>query len=166
MSEQEIESQIQSKGLTAPRITPADVDHEIVEAQFHVFEGTTLTVCCLKLRNGFVVTGESAAASPENFDQEIGERIAMDNAREKVWPLLGFRLRDALAELQPSTFNERVIRERADLDAKLHKLQTFIIGSEAFSELPADERDRLHAQYAAMSDYSQVLAERIAAFAK
>lgn len=92
-----IETEIQDKGLNAPRITPADLDNEIVAEQFHVFDGTTLTVCCLTLRNGFTVTGESAAASPENFNEELGQKIARANARDKIWPLLGFRLRDQLA---------------------------------------------------------------------
>lgn len=98
MSEQQIEDAIQAKNLTAPRITPNDVDNEIEGAVYHVFPGTTVTVACLTLRNGFTVTGESACASPANFDREIGEQIAYKNAREKVWPLLGFRLRDALSD--------------------------------------------------------------------
>lgn len=56
-----------------------------------------LTFCVLVLRNGFTVTGESACASPENFNAEIGRRIARENAVNNVWPLLGFRLRDKLA---------------------------------------------------------------------
>ena len=56
-----------------------------------------LTFCVLVLRNGFTVTGESACASPENFNVEIGRRIARENAVNNVWPLLGFRLRDKLA---------------------------------------------------------------------
>ena len=92
-----IEQEIKEKGLTAKRITPEMLDAEIVQTQFHVFEGSCLTVCCLTLKNGFTVTGESACASPENFNQEIGEKIAKANARDKIWPLLGFRLRDELA---------------------------------------------------------------------
>ena len=56
-----------------------------------------LTFCVLVLRNGFTVTGESACASPENFDAAIGRCIARANAVQKIWPLLGFRLRDKLA---------------------------------------------------------------------
>ena len=92
-----IENEIKKKGLTAKRITPDMLDAEIVSEQFHVFEGSCLTVCCLTLRNGFTVTGESACASPENFNAEIGQKIAKSNARDKIWPLLGFRLRDELA---------------------------------------------------------------------
>lgn len=95
--EQSIETELQAKGLTAPRLTPEMLDAEILAEQYHVFPGTTLTVCALTLRNGFTVTGESAAASPENFDAEIGAKIARANAREKLWPLLGFRLRDQLS---------------------------------------------------------------------
>lgn len=54
-------------------------------------------MCCLKLRNGFTVTGESAAASPENFNEEIGRKIARSNAREKIWALEGYLLREKLS---------------------------------------------------------------------
>lgn len=97
MNDQQVEQEIQSKGLTAPRITPARIDEVIVGEQYHVFEGTTLTVCCLHLENGFTVTGESACASPENFDIELGKKIAKDNAKQKIWALEGYALRNKLA---------------------------------------------------------------------
>lgn len=98
--ERAIEDEIISKGLNAPRLTPDDIDAVIAGEDFHIFPGTTLTVCCLKLRNGFTVTGESAAVSLDNFDVEIGRRIARDNAREKIWRLEGYLLRERLnAEL-------------------------------------------------------------------
>ena len=93
-----IEMEIQDKGLTAKRVTPEMLDAEIVAEQYHVFAGSCLTVCCLTLKNGFTVTGESACALPENFDAEIGQKIAKAKARDKIWPLLGFRLRDQLAD--------------------------------------------------------------------
>ena len=92
-----IEAEIQAKGLDAPRLTPAQIDAAIAGEDFHVFPGTTLTVCALILRNGFVVTGESAAASSENFDEEIGRKIARDNARQKIWALEGYLLRERLS---------------------------------------------------------------------
>jgi hypothetical protein len=95
-SEASIEAEIQTKGLNAPRLTPAMIDAAIVSEDYHVFPGTTMTVCALKLRNGFVVIGESAAASPENFDEAIGKRIARDNARNRIWALEGYKLRDQL----------------------------------------------------------------------
>jgi hypothetical protein len=96
MSERAIEKEIQDKGLTAPRLTPDIIDSLCAKKQFHVFDGSCLTVCCLTLVNGFTVTGESACASPENFNQEIGERIAFENARDKVWMLEGYLLKQRL----------------------------------------------------------------------
>lgn len=96
MNEQQIEQEIQDKGLTAARVTPELVDAVIVGEDYHVFPGTTLTVCCLKLRNGFTVTGESACASPENFDAELGRKIARKNARDKILALEGYALCERL----------------------------------------------------------------------
>ena len=97
MSEQEIENEIQAKGLNAPRLTPALIDAAIASEDYHVFPGTTVTVAALTLRNGFVVVGKSAAASPENFDTEIGRKIARDDARDQIWALEGYLLREKLA---------------------------------------------------------------------
>jgi len=94
--EQGIEEQIKDKGLAAPRLTPDDIDAAIVAEDYHVFPGTTMTVCCLTLRNGFSVVGESAAASPENFDEDIGRKIARRNARDKIWSLEGYLLKQRL----------------------------------------------------------------------
>jgi hypothetical protein len=94
----EIEKEIQDKGLNAPRLNPGLIEMVIVGEQYHVFENTTLTICCLHLRNGYTVTGESAAASPENFDEEIGRKIARSNAREKIWALEGYLLKEKLSK--------------------------------------------------------------------
>ena len=123
MSDTAIEKEIQAKGLTAPRITPADVEANIIgEAYFTGEQGraaavapdgstpergyfsmpgqprtlSLLTFCVLVLRNGFTVTGESACTSPENFDAEVGRKIARQNAVQKIWPLLGFALKERL----------------------------------------------------------------------
>lgn len=115
MSDQAIEQEIQAKGLTAPRITPADIDANIRSE--HYFTATDalvgltrgpewqatpaeldlLTFCVLVLRNGFTVTGESACASPENFDAELGRKIARQNAVSRVWPLMGYALKQKLS---------------------------------------------------------------------
>ena len=96
--EKAIEAEIQAKGLNAPRLTPEAIDATIVGCAYQVFPGTTLTVCCLSLRNGYQVTGESAAASPANFNAELGQKIARDNARNKIWALEGYLLRQRLFE--------------------------------------------------------------------
>ena len=97
MSEENIEKQIQAKGLNAPRLTPDHIDSQIKDTDYCVFPNTNLTVCCLTLNNGFTVTGESACASPENFNADIGRQIAFKNAREKIWPLEGYLLKEKLA---------------------------------------------------------------------
>lgn len=146
MNDQQIEQAIQSKGLTAPRVTPADIEANIaqeiyltpadavrfayltsdprnseererknsiieslptrsysgacidIDANTEVPKPTKLlTFCVLVLKNGFTVTGESACASPENFDAEIGRKIARQNAVQKLWPLMGYALKERLS---------------------------------------------------------------------
>ena len=98
MNDNDIENEIQEKGLTAPRITPAIIESKIKSEQYHVFEGSTFTACLLTLENGFTVLGESACASPENFDAEIGRKIARDNAKSKIWALEGYLLKEQLSK--------------------------------------------------------------------
>jgi len=95
-----IEQELQDKGLNAPRLSPALIAATITSTYYHIVPGTTLTICVLTLTNGFHVTGESAAVSLENFDQEIGEKVARANAVEKVWPLEGYLLKQKLHELK------------------------------------------------------------------
>ena len=111
--EQQIEQEIQSKNLNAPRLTPDHIDSKIKAVEYilprdvckrdngvEVFDAPlplqTLTFCILTLENGFTVTGEYACASPENFDAEIGRKIAFENAREKIWLLEGYLLKEKL----------------------------------------------------------------------
>jgi len=124
MNDQQIEQEIQAKGLTAPRITPADLQANIASEHYFTaeegcfgracFEADSetqvsgvlwsggrsslhlLTFCALVLKNGFTVTGESACASPENFDPEIGRKMARQNAEQKIWPLMGYELKERL----------------------------------------------------------------------
>ena len=118
-----IEREIRAKGKTAPRVTPADLQANIESWwYFTAAEGANgaaaagtpyseqpplgansplrlLTFCVLVLRNGFTVTGESACASPENFDPEIGRKIARQNAEQKIWPLMGYVLKERIYQL-------------------------------------------------------------------
>ena len=118
-SDQAIEQEIQAKGLTAPRVTPADIEANIAsEHYFTAADGYfgawvesdegpreseppgplgLLTFCILILNSGFTVTGERACASPENFDAELGRKIARKNAIDNVWPLMGYALKERLA---------------------------------------------------------------------
>lgn len=121
MKNDAIENEIQAKGLTAPRVTPADIEANIASEVFFTAEAGVegaiasgqlharyhdehhgngplglLTFCVLVLRNGFTVTGESACASPENFDADLGRKIARSNAVNKIWPLMGYALKQRL----------------------------------------------------------------------
>ena len=96
MNDQEIEQEIQAKGLTAPRLTPRDIEMAVAGEEYAVFS-RRLTVCVLTLQNGFLVTGESSCVSAENFDADLGRKIARDNAKNKVWELEGYALRQRIA---------------------------------------------------------------------
>jgi hypothetical protein len=123
MNDQTIEQEIIAKGKTAPRITPDDVEANINSEHYFTAEDgvygaadngaqqiilrspdaidydehlSLLTFCVLVLKNGFTVTGESACASPENFDAEIGRKVARANAVQKIWPLMGYELKNKL----------------------------------------------------------------------
>ena len=95
-NEQQIEKEIQDKGLNAPRLCPADIDAAIVSETFTVLPSGKAMVCELILRNGFSVRGESACVSKENFNEEIGRKISYEDARNKVWMLEGYALQERL----------------------------------------------------------------------
>lgn len=81
---------------TAPRVTLESMEAKIVATHYVIHEGI-LTLCILKMRNGFYVVGESAPASPENFSAELGKKFAYENAIRQLWKLEGYALRDRLA---------------------------------------------------------------------
>jgi hypothetical protein len=120
MNDAAIENEIQAKGLNAPRLSPQKIEDTIDdEIYFNAYNAAEkawqagskvkvhgkapdalklLTICVLVLKNGFTVTGESACASPENYDAEIGRKVARQKAVEKIWPLEGYLLRQKLSE--------------------------------------------------------------------
>lgn len=96
-SEASIEAEIRIKNLTGVRLTPADIDEAIVGEAYWIVPLSTTTVCALYLQNGFIVIGHSACADASNFDAAIGQRIARDRAREQIWQLEGYLLRERLS---------------------------------------------------------------------
>jgi len=124
MNDEQIEAEIQSKNLTARRITPKDLEAVIVyEAYFtaqHGIEGAMsrlqlhqrtpgdnyvsaplnqVTICLLVLANGTKVVGvNTGPVSPGNFDAELGRKLARENATNQMWPMLGYQLRTQLSE--------------------------------------------------------------------
>lgn len=96
-----IEQLIRSKGLNAPRLRPSDLDANITHTDFvkHVSAGgQVLRWCVLTTRSGFAVTGRpSVSVSSENDDVEVGERVAYQNAKNELWPLMGYALKERLS---------------------------------------------------------------------
>ena len=81
-----------------PKVTPERIDEVIAYHHFVLVSESSLTICIITLQNGVTVTGESACADPANFDAEIGRQIAFRNAREKIWTLEGYLLKQRLYE--------------------------------------------------------------------
>lgn len=125
MTDHAVEQEIIAKGLMSPRIKPVDVEANIIDEVYFTaadgYKGESgmnpsgrinnkplflLTFCVLILRNGFTVTGESACASPENFDAELGRMLARSNAVLKIWPLMGYELRTKLTVRESVSFKQ------------------------------------------------------------
>jgi len=174
-NEQSTEQMIQDKGLTAPRLRPEDiVDAKIIGSTFTKLPSGKCMICEITLANGFTVRGEAACVSPENFDEEIGRKVSLENAVDKIWPLEGYLLQekhpvvpvkvvDAVTNEEYEDWQKRVIEERDQLNSKLAKLKMFI-DTDQLHELPAEEAGRLLNQRDAMARYSAILDDRIAAF--
>ncbi len=186
-TDREFEQMLQDRGLTAPRITPADVQANIKEVHyFTALQGSRcavmdyvveepplempqpeplnpalglLTFCVLVLQNGFTVTGESACASPENFDAEAGRIVARRNAENKIWPLMGYELKCRLAA-EPKDHVERMELELRELSGRITKLKAFL-DNEKFLSLPEVDQHALRGQCNLMVAYADVLEDRL-----
>jgi hypothetical protein len=88
-----LQEQFEKDGKTL-YVTTQMVDDEILTADYHRFPDTTVTVCCIQLHNGFTTVGKSACANPANFDMQLGRELAYDDAKQKIYTLVAFRLRD------------------------------------------------------------------------
>lgn len=101
MNDKEIEKEVADKGLTAPRVSLADLEANIasVEIVKHVApSGQVLRWAVLTTLSGYAVTGRpSVSVSPENDNAELGEKMARDNAVHELWPLMGYALKQRLA---------------------------------------------------------------------
>ena len=94
--EKAIKKEIQDKGLNAPRLTPEHIDSVIIDETYTNLPDGRTVICQLTLKNGYTIDGKSACVSKENFNQEIGNKIARQNAREKIWELEGYLLKEKL----------------------------------------------------------------------
>lgn len=123
MTDHNLEQQIQAKGLTAPRVTPEDVEASIASEHYytaeHGIEGAVsrgelwarhaaewpgdtpmpyITHCVIVMRNGHKIVGvDTGSVSNANFDPELARELARKDAVSQIWPLLGYALRERLA---------------------------------------------------------------------
>lgn len=166
MNDQQVEAACKAHGLDAPRVTLEELQANIVDTEIvkHVSKsGQVLRWAILTTRNGFAVTVRpSVSVSPENDKEEIGRSVAIDNATNELWPLMGYALKEKQSAI-PADFRDRVRLELAELNARIDKLLAFFV-TDTFKALPNEEQERQLAQNAAMLDYSNCLTERVKAF--
>ncbi len=94
---------------TAPRVSLQSMKDKI-KAEYHftadkavegcpvVDELKLLSVCLLVMQNGFTLIGKSAPASAENFNAELGKKLAYEDAIRQLWPHEGYALREKLSQ--------------------------------------------------------------------
>ncbi|UCR75490.1 hypothetical protein PP742_gp06 [Alcaligenes phage vB_Af_QDWS595] len=145
---------------TAPKIHPEDLDAQVSEVQYLQVPGKTLIYCVITMLNGFTVTGESACADPDNFNEEVGKSIAFRNAKDKMWSLLGYELKTRLHKEAGSTFLTRLKDEAEQLEDRTKNLSAFM-NSATFSTLDPENREDLFDQHKHMREYLKVLKRRI-----
>lgn len=158
---------------TAPRVTEQDLlDNISAEYVYNVHDALValgmpahdalkmMTFAVLVLKNGFVVTGQSATADPTNFKPDVGARLAYTDAKNKIWPLMGYALKQEVYLNGDGTFKGRMEREARELEDKITKLKIFIEG-DTFKSLTSEQRELMWSQRDAMVEYLHILKERI-----
>ena len=157
----------------APRVTLDNLESNIkAEYAFNLYnalevlglpvleELKTMTIGALVLQNGFIVLGESACADPTNFDQDIGNRLAITKAKNQIWPLMGYALKQELFITDDNSFINRMGREIRELQDKIAKLEIFIAG-ETFKSLDQNEQGLMKTQKMLMTGYAEALQKRM-----
>ena len=163
VTEDELKAHQKNKG--GKRVTLDALKENIAKEDYIHYGGSELTICVLTLLNGYTVTGQSGCADPAMYDQEIGDRLAKEDAMKKIWPLMGYALRqEVFLSAGSGDFKDRVKAEAAELQDKIVKLGAFINGAEQFDRLPKEDQHLLRAQYGFMCDYRGVLEARINRF--
>lgn len=117
-------------------VTNQSIDNRIDTVTYHRLPDTTITFCAIKMVNGFIVIGQSACINPADFDAGLGESLAHDDAREKLWPLEGYlaaerRYQD---DIKPAEFDD--VEQFANIAVNLDYLK---------NRLSADPRAQIEA---------------------
>lgn len=128
---------------------------QIANVEYHQLSGTTITISVITLKSGFTVTGESACVDPNKFNAEIGNKIAYENAFDKLWQLFGFELKQKIG----GDWVYRLQRERAELSDRINSLKDFFNSGEM---IEINEYNVLKQQEKVMSQYLAILDARLA----
>ena len=154
------------------KVTAADVENSILEETYTLLPNGRTTICQLTLidngDSGFTVEGQSACVSKSNYDKALGEKIAREDALNKVWMLLGYQVAVQLQKQYRranETFKERLQREYAELKVKLDALEMWI-GTPSYNQLSIDEQEDQKEQLVLMRQYSEILDRRMARLLK
>lgn len=145
--------------MTQYKLTPQDLENQIAKIEYQRF-GETGMLAVITLRNGYTVTGESGCIDPAIFNEEIGHKVAYENAFNKLWQILGYGVKQQWYEETQLTWLDRVRIELAELDEKRSKLEA-MLQKDKPEFVPQIQWDLMQKQYEAMSEYSLILAERI-----
>jgi hypothetical protein len=162
-----------------PRVTLEYLLDQIVSASYTLLPNGRTTICQLELKNGFTVEGKSACVHRDNYNEDLGNRIAHENAVNEIWPLLGYELaskinsseattgEDGAPKGQPersegaATWEDRVRQEAAELSDRMSKLDLFIADDFKFLSLPDRQQRLLKEQRQAMGSYHNILEARM-----
>lgn len=149
---------------TGKRVTLEGLEANIKKTDFYTHPDSQLTICILTLQNGYTITGQSACADPTNYKQDIGERLAKEDAKKKIWALMGYALKEEIHRAglpQEGGFYSRLVQEKNDLADKWVKLNAFIEGNHTFKSLDPVDQSLLISQENHMRYYLQILQERV-----
>lgn len=128
------------------------VKSQIANVEYHQLSDTTITIAVITLKSGFTITGESACIDPNNFNAEIGNKFAYENAFDKLWQLFAFELKQKIG----GDWVYRLHRERAELSERINSLKDF------FNSGEMNEYNVLKQQEKVMSQYLAILDARLA----
>ena len=117
------------------------------------------TYVTVRMKNGFTLRESTTCVDPANYDEEIGKQICLEKIEDKIWFLLGYALQDKIANT-PKDYKERMKVEYKELCARRLSLDSFFI-TDLFISLPEEKKALLERQFKAMTEYRDILAERM-----
>lgn len=117
------------------------------------------TYVTVRMKNGFTLRESTTCVDPANYDEEIGKQICLEKIEDKIWFLLGYALQDKIANT-PKDYKERMKVEYKELCARRLSLDSFFM-TDLFKSLPEEKKALLERQFKAMTEYRDILNERM-----